>query len=92
MNTKIASYVGLAMRSGNALLGEDIICERLSLVKVVLIDADAPEKYRERLKRKLDGIPVYIVDNLAEATHRDAVKALAVTNVNLANAIINILR
>ena len=33
--SKISAYVGLAQRSGSVLYGEDIICEKKNLVKVV---------------------------------------------------------
>ena len=79
----IAPYIGLAQRANAVLYGEDIILERIKFAKVVLIDSDASDKYKER---------VYITANLKTALHKDGVNSVAVTNDNLANAIIEILR
>lgn len=92
MTDKIASYIGLAQRAGAALYGEDIIVERKSKVKLVLIDAAAPEKYTQRLKNRLCDRDVYVIDGLKEALHRDSVNAVGIVNAELANAITEILR
>lgn len=92
MNDKIKAYIGLAQRSGSVLYGEDIICEKKRLAKVLLIDSAAPDKYRQRVANKLSELPTYIVEELCKALHRDGVYAVAITNESLAQAIINILR
>lgn len=89
---KIKSYIGLAQRSGAIVYGEDIILEKKRLVKVVLIASEAPDKYKQRLEGKLSILPTFEVEELCKALHRDGVYAVGVTNENLANAIINILR
>ena len=89
---KVVSYVGLAQRAGAVLYGEDIITDKQKLAKLVLIDADAPEKYSSRLENKFDSLPIFRLDGLRKALHRDNVNAVAITNENLANAIIDILR
>ncbi len=89
---KISAYVGLAMRANSVLFGEDIICERNKYIKLVLIDSSASDKYVERLSKKLKDYPIFVLDGLRQAVHRDSVNAIAVTNENLANAIIEILR
>lgn len=88
----IAPYVGFAQRKGSVLYGADRIAERRKQALVVLVDADAPEKFREGLKRKCGDAPVLEVECLAAATHRDNVKAIAVTDSSLAAAIINLTR
>ncbi len=88
----IAPYIGLAQRANAVLYGEDIILERIKFAKVVLIDSDASDKYKERLLKKIKGCPVYITANLKTALHKDGGNSVAVTNDNLANAIIEILR
>lgn len=88
----LAPYIGLAQRANAVLYGEDIILERIKLAGVVLIDSRASDKYKERLKREITACPLFIADGLREALHRDGVNAVAVTNVGLANAIIEILR
>ena len=92
MTDKLKSYIGLAQRAGCVLYGEDIICEEKKQAKVVLLSADASDKYKERMLTKLSDRPVYVVDGLCEALHRDGVNAVAVSNDGLANAIISLLR
>ncbi|MCM1305745.1 MAG: hypothetical protein NC037_04670 [Bacteroides sp.] len=88
----ISPYVGLAQRANAILYGEDIIAERVKLAKVVLIDASATDKYKDRLKSKIKNCPVFVTDDLKTALHKDGVYAVAVTNDGLANAIIELLR
>ena len=89
--SKIGAYVGLAQRSGSVLYGEDIICEKKNLAKVVLVSSTATDKYKERILKKMN-CPVYIVDGLGEALHREGVNAIAITNDNLAKAVVGVLR
>ncbi len=91
-SNKLSAYIGLAQRAGAVLFGEDIICERLKHVKVVLIDDGAPEKYVQRLKNRVKNSPVYLVNSLCERLHKDNVKSIAITNEGLANAINDLLR
>ncbi len=89
---KIVSYIGLAQRAGAVLYGEDVIEDKLKSAKLLLIDANAPEKYVVRVEKKFNSLPTFRLDGLREALHRDNVNAVAITNENLANAIIDILR
>ena len=89
---KIASYVGLAQRAGAVLYGEDVIEDKIKFAKLVLIDTAAPEKYSARVENKFNSIPVFRLEGLRKALHRDNVNAVAITNEDLANAIIDILR
>ncbi len=89
---KIFSYIGLAQRAGCVLYGEDIIAEKLRYAKVVLVDNLASDKYKERVQHKFGGCPLFILDNLADALHREGVKAVAITNDDLAKAIIDLMR
>lgn len=92
MIDKTKAYIGLAQRANAVLYGEDIICEKLHLVKVVLVSSSSGDKYKERIAKRTADCPIFFVDNLCEALHRDGVKAIAVTNETLANAIIGLLR
>jgi len=89
---KLSAYIGLAQRAGAVLYGEDIICECLKFVRVVLIDERASEKYVQRLKNKIKNSPVYLIDSLCERLHRENVKSAAITNEGLAKAINDLLR
>lgn len=88
----ISPYVGLAQRAGAILYGEDIILEKIRFAKVVLIDANAPDKYKDRLKSKIKTCPTFITEDLKRALHKDNVNAVAITNDGLANAITELLR
>ena len=92
INSKIQSYIGLAMRSGRILLGEDKISERLNSCVIVLIDESATDKYKERLLKKCGNIPAFVMDGISNAVHRDQVLAIAITDSGLGNAIIDNLR
>lgn len=88
----IAPYVGFAIRSGAVIFGAERIEEKRAKALVVLIDAEAPEKFRSGLKTKCKSTPCFEVENLPLATHRDNVKAIAVTDASLAGAIVNLMR
>lgn len=90
--SKIGAYVGLAQRSGSVLYGEDIICEKIHLAKVVLVSSSASDKYKERILRKIGYCPAFIVDGLCEVLHREGVNAIAITNDSLAKAVVGVLR
>lgn len=92
INSKITSYIGLAMRSGRILLGEDKITERLNSCVVVLIDENATDKYKERLVAKCKSIPTFVIDGVSSAVHREQVLAIAITDNGLGNAILENLR
>ena len=89
---KLASYVGLSQRAGAVIYGEDLIEKHLNACKIVLVDSHASAKYIERIQTKFSVLPIYVVDGLREALHRESVNAIAITNENLANAIQDILR
>ena len=92
MTSKTASYIGLAQRAGGAIYGEDKIVEQKRKIKLVLVDSSAPEKYSERLRRRLEGMQIVVLEGLKDALHRDNVNAVGITNDGLANAIIVSLR
>lgn len=92
MNKNIAPYVGLAQRSNSVLYGEDIIKEKIEKVRVILVDANASSKYKDRLTSKFNGYPLFFIDNMEEVIHKDNVKSIAITQETLANMIISILR
>lgn len=92
MADKINSYIGLAQRAGGVVFGEDIISEKLRKIGVVIIASDAPEKYIDRLKRKCESVECFEYSDLAQAIHRSNVKAIGITNIQLAKQIINLLR
>ncbi len=91
-NNKLKSYIGLAQRANAILYGEDIIIEKLRFAKVVLVSSGASDKYRDRVMSKIKECPLFVTDGLQDMLHRDGVNAVAITNQNLADAIIDLLR
>ncbi len=89
---KVAAYIGLAQRAGAVLYGEDVIEDKFKTAKLVLVDKEATEKYTARIHKKFGVLPICELEGLRKALHKDAVSAIAITNENLANAIIDILR
>ncbi len=89
---KIYSYIGLAQRAGCVLYGEDNIAQKLRFAKVVIVDSGASDKYKNRIEHKFVNCPMYVMDNLTDALHREGVKAIAITNDELAKAIIDFMR
>lgn len=92
INSKIKSYVGLAIRSGSVLFGEDKITEKISACAVVLIDSSATVKYITRMTTRCSSVPTFVLDGVSDATCRPEVLSVAITNDGLAKAIIENLR
>lgn len=92
MNAKAKSYIGLAQRAGAVLYGEDKIAECKKPFAVVLVDEGANEEYKSRLIKKCSDSPVFVVEGLREAVHREQVLAVGVTNAELGKAILDQLR
>ena len=90
--SEIAPYVGFAQRKGAVLYGMERITEKRARPLVVLVDAAAPEKFRAKMKAECTSAPCFEVVDLPLATHRDNVKAIAVTDASLAAAIVNLMR
>lgn len=91
MDSKLASYIGLAQRSGGVIYGEDRICENIKACHAVLICEEAPDKYKQRLSARCGDTKCFIVSGLREAAHRDNIQAIGITNKDLAAAMIGLL-
>lgn len=92
MDSKIASYIGLAQRAGNVVYGEDQIVEKSKKIKVILIDNTATDTFKTRINIKCVQNETFVIEGLKDALHREQVFAIGITNVELAKAIINQLR
>ncbi len=90
--SEIAPYVGFAQRKGSVLYGAERITERGARPLVVLMDSAAPEKFKSKLAANCKNTPCAEVEQLPLATHRENVKAIAVTDPSLAAAIIDLMR
>lgn len=92
MNGKLKSYIGLAQRAGGVIYGEDAMSEKKRAIKLILINSEASDKYKTRIKSKFADKPHFETHDLTEMLHRDNVKAIAISNDALAEAIIDLLR
>jgi len=89
---KIASYIGLAQRANDVIYGEDQIKEKIKLVKIVLIDINASDKFKERVIKKFDNVATFLIKDLNDLIHKDNVKIIGIKNEELSKAIINNMR
>lgn len=90
--SKIETYLGFSIRSRQIIFGAETIEKQKKGVFLLVIDGGIGKNSLKpilRAKEKL-GCPLYITDAgaLAEWVHRPAVKAVAITDKNLASAII----
>lgn len=91
--SKLATFVGFAVKSRSVLFGEEAIGKRPDRVFAALTDEAAPEKLKIRVAEHIgDSVPLFEVEELAELVHRDNVKAIGITDKALADAVINLLR
>ena len=90
--SKIETYLGFCIRAKKIIFGAEMIEKQRKGVFLLVIDGNIGKnslktivKTKERL-----GCPLYITDegSLSEWVHRPAVKAVAVTDKNLASAMV----
>lgn len=92
MDKKLISYIGLAQRANDVIYGEDQIKEKLKLVKVILVDSNAPDKFKERVLAKFSNQQIFVIENLQQALHKDNVNIVGIKNEELSKVINNLLR
>lgn len=90
--SKIETYLGFSIRSRKIIFGAEMIERKKKGVYLLVIDGSIGKNSLKTIllaKEKL-GCPLYITDegSLAEWVHRPAVKAVAITDNNLASAMI----
>ncbi len=88
---KVVSILGFAMKSGKVLYGCDSI-ERYHKQKYLMILCDSlAENAREKILRSQVGVPTVIVrqTTVADITHRPGCKAVAITDKQMAQAMLN---
>lgn len=90
--SKIETYLGFCIRSGKIAFGTDNVDKQKKGVQLLLADASMGDSsFKTILKAKERfACPLLIVDAgiLGERLHRPAVKAVAITDKNLASAIL----
>ena len=95
MNGKIASYFGFCVRSGKIAYGvDDIEKQKKSVFLLVFDDGLGASSKRVLLKAKEKfSCPMVVAESgvLAELLHKPAVKAVAIKDNHLAQAILSVL-
>jgi len=90
---KIKSYVGFAIKSGNIIIGGDSVVRRIDKCIVVLIDKSINATTYKNVHKLCDNKKIFLrdVDNgiLEDITHITNCRCIAITDNNLANAIIS---
>ena len=95
VNHKLASYFGFCVRSGKIVYGVDDIEKQKKSVFLIVIDSEMGESSKKtalKAKEKF-ACPLLVAENgaLAELVHKPAVKAVAIKDVHLAQAILSVL-
>ncbi len=86
---KLETLVGFAMKAGKVIYGTDNI-ERSGKKHLILLCNTLSENSRKKLIHKVEKTPILLSTQklLSEITHREGCKALAITDRQMANAII----
>ena len=93
-SNKIQSLIGFALKSGKIIFGTDNILSYRGREYLIIYDFSLSENARKKIDRHAEahGTPVRLTDNLlTEIVRRDAVKAAALTDPNMAAEILKIL-
>ena len=92
MNKKIRSYVGFAIRSKQCVFGYDLIFKS-SKVLLALYSSDMSESAKSKLTHYCEGFDIPCIeisaDDMYDYTSRAGVKAIGITEPNLAQAILD---
>ncbi|NLZ25776.1 MAG: hypothetical protein GX891_04875 [Clostridiales bacterium] len=87
--TKLSSYLGFAQKANKIVFGIDNITRKKKPYCLFLVCESASERLIKDIKSYAqDKIPFYLVDNLSGLLNKNGVKAIAITDKNLAGAII----
>ena len=89
-NNKVGSYIGFAIKARKCLFGYDAIYKSQK-VQCIIYSDDLSEKSAENLRyyAERNEIPIYSIGSaeLKDYVSRDGVKAIGITDINLAGAI-----
>ncbi len=90
-NDKVVTLMGFAIRAGKVIFGTDAIERYHRRKQLILVDKSLSLNSREKLVRDNKSVPIVLSTSvtLADLTHRDGVKAIALTDKQMAQAILN---
>lgn len=93
--SKIKSYVGFAMRSRQFILGTDAIEKYIGKCEIILTSNSLSNSSAESINKLANkkSVPIYCLDqqDLADVVGNANIKAIAITDKNLSDAIKNVL-
>lgn len=93
---RFLTHLGLALRAGRLAVGEEPVYEALARRRAhaVFLAADAAQNTRDKLKRRLDGAPLYPIPatkaELGHALGRATCAFAAVTDPGFAKSLIQL--
>ncbi|MCL2796550.1 MAG: hypothetical protein FWD58_00630 [Firmicutes bacterium] len=90
-NCKLTTFLGFAIKSGKIIFGTDNILFLRACKYLILYDASLADNAQKKLERYAQecSIPMLLsAKPLCELVHRGGVKAVAITDVNIASAIV----
>ncbi len=88
---KIVSYIGFAIKAKKAIIGQSALKKAQEKIFLILVDNSASQNLKDLAKNSANkkGCPLIITKPpLAELTHQPDIKIIAITDFNLAKAII----
>lgn len=89
MESKIATYIGFAIKANKVKWGIDNITEKRARAKIILIDSSLSERSKRNIVSYALSKMIKLIElkNLAELTNRKEAKAIGIYEKNLAEAI-----
>lgn len=90
-NNKFEAYIGFSIKSGNILFGSDKILESRKRLSIVIFDETTNVKIVNKLLTYSENMKCTLIKSkilLKDLTKRDNVKVVALSDKNLASAII----
>ncbi|MGN0796518.1 MAG: L7Ae/L30e/S12e/Gadd45 family ribosomal protein [Christensenellales bacterium] len=87
---KIISYLGFAQKAGKVVIGFDNVAnKKYKRFPLILVCKSASDRTKNEVIHSDKATRIIVADNVAELTNRTGCKVIAVTDENLAKAIIN---
>ena len=86
---KIISYLGFAQKAGKIIYGADNVLKKKKLYPLVIICSSASDRTKKDIASFCGNAPLVEVEDLSSLMNKNGVKVVAVTDFNLAAAIVN---
>lgn len=90
MNNNIDKYIGFAIKSNSAIIGQDAIKKTKQKILLIILCDTASKNLIDLASRyaKTHKSPLIIVNDLSKISHIDNCKIIALSNENLTSAIL----